>query len=177
MIVDGMIRFENTKKAINLFYDLKQKYLKDNPHLKPLKLEFKTLSNAHGRFYGRGWKKEKIKVSADKIIINENMVNQAPWDEVKSTLLHEFAHAIDCGLHNHGKEWKRIAKGLGLKNLTTTAVRSYEQEYNYTAYCSKCGKRLSGFMRLTENYKKGFYISKCCNAELIIKNKKGEIIK
>jgi predicted SprT family Zn-dependent metalloprotease len=177
MLVDGMIRFENTKKAIELFYELKSKYIKDNPHLKPLVLEFKKLSRAHGRFQGRGWKKEKIKVSAERIILNDSMVNQAPWEEVKKTLLHEFAHAIDCGLHNHGKEWVRIAKSIGLEKPERTSDRDYEQDYNYKAYCSVCGKQISGFDRLTKNYKQGIYISRCCNAELIIKNKKGEIVK
>ncbi len=168
-MLDAMVRYENTKKAIDLFYDLKKKYTPKNPHLAPLSLEFKRMAGTHGRCYTRAYIKQKIKVSADKIVLNEDMVNQAKWHDVKETLLHEFAHAIDCGISHHGREWVKIARDLGLENPTRTSSKDYEMKTKYTSYCSECGAKVSSFDRMGSSYQNGRYISRCCRAKLTIK--------
>jgi hypothetical protein len=41
--------------------------------------------------------------------------------EVLDTLVHELVHAVDDCLHNHGREFKKIAKSVGLEGAMRSA--------------------------------------------------------
>lgn len=91
---------------------------KDFPHyyelIKEYKLQF-TLSKA---FFGRCFYGTLFKIELSEVTC-KNMTEK----DVKDTILHEFAHAIDAkirGYSDHQKEWKLIAREIG----ATPAARS-----------------------------------------------------
>lgn len=93
-------------------------------YLEKYQLKFNNRKRAFGVcYYG------KIK----KIELSEYLCKNMLEEEVKDTILHEMAHAVDAGVRgysNHDKHWKKIAIELG------ATPRSYSKmskgiEYKY----------------------------------------------
>lgn len=65
------------------------------------------------------------------------------FKEVRDTLLHEFAHALDKndGSSNpHGDNWKDIATKLGARAETKFDDSKVKVAYKYQLICPKCGR-------------------------------------
>lgn len=69
-------------------------------------------------------------------------MQQNDWEQVRTTVLHEVAHAISCTKYGrfgggHGAQWARIARELGLENpsaINTTAKLTKK----FTGTCDGC---------------------------------------
>jgi len=70
-----------------------------------------------------------------KIEISERICKDMKEEEVRDTLLHELAHAIDFairGTSNHDVEWKKVAVVLGANPMAKSKiVRGVEYKYVY----------------------------------------------
>lgn len=84
--------------------------------------------NQHKRSFGICYY-GKIK----KIELSEFLCKNMKEKEVKDTILHEMAHAIDAGIRghsNHDKEWKKIASEIGATPLSYSKLaRGIEYKY------------------------------------------------
>jgi len=81
---------------------------------------------------------------------------------VKNTILHEIAHAIDFhqrGYSAHDYRWKKIASTLGAHPRASAKLSPEEQPYfKYDAICPNHGKLPSGFQRRP---KREYLCAKC----------------
>ena len=157
---NGNKRLENTKTAINLFYDLKKTYSKEFKHLRNAKIEFRNIKRSFGYCrVNHTWGE------VEKIVLSNDLVNKGDIEEVKETLLHEFGHALDMNKSRHGQGWIEMCKMIGLENPTRTATRTYEIDFKYNIYCSECGQLVAKRHRVTNALRRR-YTSKCCHAKL-----------
>lgn len=63
---------------------------------------------------------------------------QNDWEQVRTTILHEVAHAIAGQYAGHGASWARAARALGLENpsaINHTATLTKK----FTGTCEGCG--------------------------------------
>jgi predicted SprT family Zn-dependent metalloprotease len=130
----------NTRKDYLIWWkDCCDKVEKEYPdyikYLEIFKFGFNQKKRSFGTcYYGKN----------NKIELSEFLCKTMLEEEVKDTLLHEMAHAIDVGIRgfsNHDMEWKKLAVQLG------AIPRSYSKaprgiEYKYVCVVEKMNKDL-----------------------------------
>lgn len=86
------------------------------------------------------------------------------YSEIKDTILHEIAHALDYkryGSSSHGKRWKNIAIEVGAIPKARKHI-SAQPKRKWKSYCNKCGK-FTGYAD-----RRGNYMHKPCKRSTII---------
>jgi hypothetical protein len=123
----------------------------------------------------RGWYAEfsKTKKALGRCIINRNEgikkielskyfhEGAVSFNEIKNTILHEIAHAIDYEIRNttdHSWRWKRICKQIGHNGERTTAIDSMKLNFKYDTICPVCNEVVGGFNRKP---KRDYYHKEC----------------
>lgn len=90
------------------------------------------------RSYGRTTYGSKKEISLSKI-----NVKKMSYKDVKDTILHEIAHAIDVeerGTSDHSHKWKVVAERIGADpRATHTKIENSKDDYKYILECT-CGK-------------------------------------
>jgi hypothetical protein len=87
--------------------------------------------------------------------------NLEACNEMRDTILHEIAHAIDVeirGYSDHSENWKRIARAVGADDSRTANVDMTGAVSKYTATCPNC-KRENPMHRKTRG---NSACGKCC---------------
>lgn len=79
-----------------------------------------------------------------QIRISTYHVQGSEEKEIKDTVLHEIAHALDYernGSTSHGPKWKEICLEVGAipKSQKDNAYTIAKPQYKYTATCPQCG--------------------------------------
>lgn len=77
-----------------------------------------------------------------RISLSKQLVERAPYDAVKDTILHEIAHALAGRGQGHNIVWKRVCVSIGAK-----PQRCYDSkesgiepiELKWSATCDACG--------------------------------------
>jgi len=64
------------------------------------------------RVIGQCWSTQSSSAGVNEIFISPKLADPV---EVLDTLTHELVHAVDNCKHKHGKEFKAIAKKIGLE--------------------------------------------------------------
>lgn len=74
----------------------------------------------------------------DKVIdYQPRYMKQNDWEQVKSTILHEVAHAMAGPYAGHGWTWQQYAKGLGLENPSAVSYTA-KLTRKFTGTCPGC---------------------------------------
>lgn len=85
------------------------------------------------------------KGSAKTICVSKYLFGFSP-EEAWDTFLHELAHAMVYDKYgkvkSHGKEWKDMARQLGVRQKASTFVSFPETHYRWAIICPKCNKIL-----------------------------------
>lgn len=76
------------------------------------------------------YKKHRITLSATLVMSNGD-------DDVRSTMLHEIAHALVGSMHRHDSVWRRMCLSIGGDGEVTCTVKCPPLKYQAT--CPKCG--------------------------------------
>lgn len=85
------------------------------------------------------------KIGKKKITLSKHLTKRNKLEDVKDTILHEIAHALDYedrGKSDHSEHWKRWARKVGADDS-----RCYDGdkingvEYKYYDYCPNCGQK------------------------------------
>jgi len=111
------------------------------------------------------------------IHLNEKLLEEFKEDYINEVLVHEFAHAVTWAkfgptVRTHGKEWKAIARKLGLKNPKSTTdlpivnSKYYKSKNKYVYKCNCSEYHLSTRMHNNIQKKRKKYQCKYCKAEL-----------
>lgn len=144
----------NTRKDYIQWWKECAEYIKTNhpeyiQYLKDYRLTFNSKKRAFGTcYYG----------SVKKIELSEFLCKKMEEREVKDTILHEMAHAIDAGIRgysNHDNDWKKIAVNVGATPKSSSKA-SKGIEYKYVCVIKKSdGKKVFqyGFNRKQKNLK------------------------
>ena len=123
----------NIKEARTLAIKLMDKHLGTDREWK-----FK-FDNAKVRFGRCSWGSKGKWVSISKHLTSLNDLAQ-----VKDTILHEIAHALDVeerGFSNHDANWTRIAKSIGCNGERCYSSKEVKQpKAKYTVKCNNCKK-------------------------------------
>ena len=109
------------------------------------------------------------------ITISEKFLEFVDYSQVKNTILHEIAHALDFedrGTSDHGQQWKRIARVIGcdpsfhvnINKLARKAGDAVYMKYKYSITCDEHGF-LGGMMRKPKRK----YICQTCRKPVNIK--------
>ncbi|MGL5315893.1 MAG: SprT-like domain-containing protein [Peptostreptococcaceae bacterium] len=103
--------------------------------------------------------------------------------ELEEVIIHEFMHIIVETYYkqrcSHNQKYKNMCKLFGydenVYNKTRVISNATYNEKRYKVYCTKCGKVIHGFDRLTEKMKVILMISTsgCCKAEIVLRDKRG----
>ena len=108
-----------------------------------------------------------------KITISKHYLKQGTDQEIKETIIHEFAHMVDLyqrGYSDHGQKFKELCKSFGIDGKATKET-SFEM-FVYHIKCSKCNKIVDRLYRLSKKYKERVeterYKSSCCREKLYI---------
>ena len=106
-----------------------------------------------------------------KLITFSRVFKDLPYSEIKDTILHEIAHALDYIRHrnlSHGPSWKRICQEIGARPERLKKVPQDLIVHKYSLHCEDCGKDLGGANR------RGSYIHKNCGGDVIFTENKKE---
>ena len=81
-----------------------------------------------------------------KILLNYNLLDLGSEDQIRNTILHEIAHAVDITPNNyckkrggyHGSTWRTLMKKFGAKIECASSFYNYDylQNKNYDS-CTK----------------------------------------
>lgn len=74
------------------------------------------------RGFGKCWTR------SERIGLSKANTPHETDEAVEQTLLHEIAHGIAGEKHGHDREWKRIARSIGVKNPKATRARTCAPE-------------------------------------------------
>ena len=90
------------------------------------------------RAYGScNWKKKKIYLS-------EFLLPHMQYKDIKDTILHEIAHALDSekrGYSSHDNTWKSVARKVGADPKSChEKVDLPKSEFNWLHVCPKCNR-------------------------------------
>ena len=80
-------------------------------------------------------------ISKQKIVFSKVFMNM-DYKEIKDTILHEIAHALDWERNRkawHGHTWKAICREIGARPRASKAVANVKIDYKYDLTCEKCG--------------------------------------
>jgi predicted SprT family Zn-dependent metalloprotease len=102
------------------------------------------------------------------IQLSKYMVLKLDDSEIKDTILHEIAHAIQwdkSGYLSHDNEWKEILISIGGSGERTADIDRNKIDYKYVGVCSKCGKEVGGWMRMPKRN----FLHKNCGGVLKMK--------
>jgi predicted SprT family Zn-dependent metalloprotease len=111
----------NTRKDYINWWKESSEYIKENhpdyiQYLQDYRLNFNNNKRSFGVcYYG------KVK----KIELSEFLCKKMAEKEVKDTILHEMAHAIDAGIRgysNHDQTWKGIASDVGATPKSSSKI-------------------------------------------------------
>lgn len=117
-----------------------------------------TYDSAKRRFGLCNWSKKIISLSQP--LCEMNLEN---GDQIKDTILHEIAHALDAvvfGRSSHGARWNRIATSIGCSGdrcYSSEAV--VKPKSKYTLICPECGYEVSAH----KMPKRSKSCGKCCS--------------
>ena len=128
--------------------------LMNNFDLKNWWFEFSNTSSAIGDCYG-----------SEKRIRFSKKYKDLTYREIKDTILHEIAHALDYERHgssSHGQRWKNIAIEVGAKPKASKHI-SVAPKKKWTSYCEKCGKDTGQMDR------RGRYKHKNCGGKILFR--------
>ena len=130
----------------------------------------------------KGWKFGKFDTSIRRlgicragtkrcIDLSKNMTLHRSDDEVKNTIIHEVAHAIDYvtrGTSSHDNVWRNIFLAMGGDGNTRTHVDKelVNKTYKYIITCPTHGQ-LGGFVRRPKNADR--YTCKKCGGKIEVK--------
>lgn len=122
------------------------------------------------------YEKKQEKWYPTKIEISRQLLKTATDQCIKEVIAHECAHYITAAIthedHGHDNTFRYYCSLIGAANNTSVYnnieyVKSYDEIYKYTLYCSKCGKFLGGRSKacaVTKNPER--YHSNCCNTRI-----------
>lgn len=120
----------------------------------------------------RGWRADiskrfhralgKCCFGSKKIILSEYFVLANSAARVRTTILHEIAHALAGSKAKHGPEWKAVCLKIGGDAKRLADSNSFEKDpskYPHTYVCPNCGYQVH------RNSKKRYPIAcgPCCN--------------
>ena len=114
---------------------IKTKHPEYIQYLKDYRLTFNQKKRSFGTCYFG---------SVKKIELSEFLCKNMEEKEVKDTILHEMAHAIDAGIRgysNHDNEWKKIASEVGATPKSSSKA-SRGIEYKYVCVLKKSDESL-----------------------------------
>lgn len=77
-----------------------------------------------------------------RIELSRHYVELNPEDEVMDTILHEIAHALVGGEHNHDRVWRAKAIEIGCSGRRTGGAEVKMPPDKYGIYCKVCEKVL-----------------------------------
>ena len=106
------------------------------------------------RLLGKCW------IDLHRITLSKYFVEACQWADVKLTVLHEIAHAIDArrrGRTAHDRVFRQIAKSIGASTSRSRTLDKVPRKY--IGYCSFCLTEFGSYV----NHKKGRYCAKCCD--------------
>ena len=117
------------------------------------------------------------KTKSNTIHLNEKLLEEFGEAYIDEVLIHEFAHVVTWAkygptVRDHGKEWKKIAKTLGLKNPTAKSKlpideSKYFKTKNRFVYKCDCSEfNLSTRMHNNIQKRGKRYFCKNCGQEL-----------
>lgn len=75
-----------------------------------------------------------------KITLSSHFAKILTMDEIRTTILHEIAHAQAGHAAGHGPVWKAKAKALGIAG-DRCGSSSVSPAPSWVAYCKKCGEK------------------------------------
>jgi predicted SprT family Zn-dependent metalloprotease len=112
------------------------------------------------------------------IDLSKKMTLLRPDDEVRNTIIHEVAHAIDNatrGHSGHDEVWRNIFISIGGNGLThsSTSEEVCMKTYKYLAICPIHGQ-ISGFIR-KPSHTDGWICRKCKSKLTVVLNEKREV--
>ena len=91
-----------------------------------------------------------------EIALSKYLVPFMSYKDVKDTILHEIAHAIDAqqrGYSNHDKKWKMIAKRVGADPMASHDKADIPiSAFNYYHECPVCGQKYGVYKRPRARY-------------------------
>jgi predicted SprT family Zn-dependent metalloprotease len=92
------------------------------------------------------------------ILLNPKLVKINSEQDVRDTILHEIAHALNPR-QGHNKNWKRTAVEIGCKpeRCYKTSEVKMPEKYTYTYVCPNCGNTIT-------RYRKTYILAckRCC---------------
>lgn len=92
------------------------------------------------------------------ITLSSHLIPSMPVDEVRDTILHEIAHALDFMRHgssNHGPRWKAICREIGARPVRcgkTLNVEKIESPYLLKCTSDECGKVYPRYRKTRTSY-------------------------
>ena len=100
-----------------------------------------------------------------------------PYKEIKDTVLHEIAHALDKERNGvssrHGAPWKRIAMEIGARptsqSHSTDVQETVRKQYKYIVECPTHGF-IGGLTRRTKGVRNNSYVCRQCGAKAEVLN-------
>jgi len=111
-------------------------YLRKHGLLDQIEIKIGRRKTEFGTCYWKGGKPTRIELS-------EVLLPRMPFADVKDTILHEIAHALDVkkrGYSNHDWRWKLIAQSIGARPVRYGNSSGYRRESaRYQVECVNCG--------------------------------------
>ena len=108
-----------------------------------------TFSNKKRAYGTCHWGRKEISLS-------KYLVPHMSYKDIKDTILHEIAHAIDAdkrGFSAHDKTWKSIAKSIGADPMASHEKADLPIEsFNYYHECPVCGQQYGVYKRPRAQY-------------------------